>query len=55
MVAAVTFAATASWAQDPPPAGPEPQAQAPEGGGAPRPGREPEIRPYERVITKDAV
>ena len=44
----------AALAQDPPTT-PPPTTQAPTGGGFPGlAGREPEIRPYERVITKDA-
>jgi len=54
VAAAVTWSASPALAQEPPPGGPEPQAQAPEGGGG-RGGRDPEIRPYDRVITRDAV
>jgi hypothetical protein len=52
--AAATVAAAlvpcALLAQEPPAGGPEPPAGGGRGGRAP----EPEIRPYERVITKDA-
>ncbi len=53
VAAAVTWTLAPAFAQEPPPGGPDPQAPAPE--AVFRGLREPEIRPYERVITKDAV
>ena len=53
VAAAVTWTLAPALAQEPPPGGPDPQAPAPEAGF--RGLRDPEIRPYDRVITKDAV
>ena len=52
VAAAVTWTLAPAFAQEPPPGGPDPQAPAPE--AVFRGLREPEIRPYEQVITKDA-
>jgi hypothetical protein len=43
-----------AYAQDPPPQQPDPQAQDPTGGGRGGRAADPVIRPYDRVITKDA-
>jgi hypothetical protein len=51
---AVLLASAALKAQDPPPPPQDPPAQEATGGGRGGRGSEPVIRPYERVITKDA-
>jgi hypothetical protein len=51
---AAVLAGTALFAQDPQPQQPEPQGQTQEAGGRGGRGAEPVIRPYDRVITKEA-
>ena len=54
LACAGVFGVSAAYAQDPPQQPPQQEEQA-QGGGRGGPAREPVIRPYERVITKDAV